>query len=96
MDIVLDRLDISPIVYICGVAKGPDSERKHRNLHLPLLYERGAMATLSTHNGYEVTAMNAAQLEIPPVPDGWNGLPLRHTRCKNFRFAHSWFGSATR
>jgi len=96
VDVVLDRLDISPIVYICGVAKGPEHERKHRNLHLPVRFEPGATAILSTYNGYQVTAMNAVQLEIPPLPDGWNGLPLKHTRCKNFRFAQSWFGPATR
>ena len=52
------------------------------------------MAALPTCNGYQVTAMNAVQLDIPSLPDGWNGLPLRYTRCKNFRFAQSYFGSS--
>jgi hypothetical protein len=94
VDIVLDRLDISPIVYVCGVANGPDSERKHRNLHLPVRFEPGATASVTTYNGYRIDVVNAAQLPIPPVPDGYNGLPLRHTRCKNFQFAHSYFASA--
>ena len=54
------------------------------------------MATLSTYNGYPDTTMNAVQLEIPPLPDGWNGLPLKHTGCKSFRFAQSCFGSGSR
>lgn len=94
VDIALDRLDIASVVYICGVAKGPEPERKHRNLHFPVRHKLGARATLTTYNGYVLAVMNAEQLDIPALPDGWNRLPLKHTRCKNFQFAQAYFGSA--
>ena len=93
VDIVLDRLDISPVVYICGVAKGPEDERKYRNLHLPVRFEPGASASATTYNGYQVEVTNAVALPIPAVPDGYNGLRTRHTRCKNFQFGQSYFGA---
>lgn len=93
VDIVLDRLDVSPVVYICGVAMGPQDQRRHRNLHLPVRYTPGATASVTTYNGYRVEVRNATALEIPPVPDGWRGLPLRHTRCKNFQFGLAHFGT---
>jgi hypothetical protein len=96
VDIVLDRLDISPVVYVCGVAKGPVDQRKHHNLHLPVHHKPGATVTIGTYDGYQLTVSNAEQLDIPALPDGWNGLPLKHTRCKNFRFALSYFGSTER
>jgi hypothetical protein len=94
VDIVLDRLDVSSVVYICGVAKGPDSERRYRNLHLPVRHQPGATALATTYNGYTVEVENAAPLAIPPVPDGWHGLPTKHTRCKNFQFGLAHFGAA--
>ena len=93
VDIVLDRLDVSPIVYICGVAKGPDAERRYRNLHLPVRFEAGASASVTTYNGYRIDVTNGIQLPIPPVEDGWRGLPTTHTRCKNFQFGLAQFGT---
>ncbi len=93
VDIVLDRLDVSPIVYVCGVAMGSEDQRKYRNLHLPVEYEPGATAKAETYNGYTVEVVNARALPIPPVPDGWSGLPTYHTRCKNFQFGLAQFGS---
>lgn len=93
-DIVLDLLDVSQIVYICGVAKGPETERKHRNLHLPVRFRPGTSASATTYNGYGISVSNGESLEIPPVDDGWGGLPLKHTRCKNFRFGLAHFGGA--
>jgi len=92
LDIVLDRLDVSDVIYVCGVAMGPENQRRYRNLHLPVRYELGATATATTYNGYEVELRNATALPIPPVPDGYNGLPTRHTRCKNFQFGLAYFG----
>jgi hypothetical protein len=94
VDIVLDRLDVSQVVYICGVAKGPDDQRRHRNLHLPVRYQPGAVASATTYNGYTVQVQNAMALDIPPVEDGWHGLPAKHTRCKNFQFGLAQFGAS--
>lgn len=88
----LDKMDRYPYVYICGVASGKDSELWHRNLHMPLEYSEGEVAEATTYNGYYFRAMNASRIRIPCLPDGWNGLKLKQTRCKNFEFAVSKFG----
>ena len=36
VDIVLDRHDVSPVVYICGVAKGPEDQPAGHFFRLPL------------------------------------------------------------
>jgi hypothetical protein len=48
--------------------------------------------TATTWNGYTVELFNAEVLPIPPLPKGWEGLDLEHTRCKNFQFAVAYFG----
>jgi hypothetical protein len=91
VDVILDRLDVSEVVYICGVARGPIQDRRHRNLHLPVRFEPGARAIATTYDGYAVTVEHAMALPIPSVPDHWNGLPPDHTRCRNFRFGMGYF-----
>jgi hypothetical protein len=82
-------------VYVCGVGVGPKSELREQNLHLPLRYEEGEIATITTYNGYLVTARNAIALPIPPLPLGWKGLGDEMTRCKNFQFCVASFGYPT-
>lgn len=91
--IALDRMDQFPYVYVCGVGAGPDRDRWKQNLHLPMRFKQGGVVEATTYNGYSVVARDAELVEIPPLPDGWNGLPLSHTRCRNFRFAVGAFGS---
>jgi hypothetical protein len=92
--IELKRMDRYPYVYVCGVASGPQAERGVKNLHLPLRYAPGAIATRTTFNGYVFTATDAEALPIPePLPPGFLGITdTAHLRCKNFRFAVSVFG----
>jgi hypothetical protein len=90
----LDKIDRYPYVYVCGVASGPITERRHRNLHFPLEYAEGRVAEVTTHNGYLFRAHNAVALTIPPLPAGWGGKPEAHTRCKNFQFAVAYFGGS--
>lgn len=71
---------------------GPEDQRRYCNLHLPVRYQPGATASATTYNGYTVQVRDAIALDIPPVADGWNGLPIRHTRCKNFQFGMAYFG----
>lgn len=89
----LDRMDAFPYLYICGVAKGPATDRKVNNLHFPLQYQPGSSAKVMSYNGYQFTAENAVQIPIPELPEGWRGLPLKHSRCKNFRFGVEYFGA---
>ena len=87
-----DRMDRFPFVYVCGVGIGPDQDRWKQNLHLPMRFKEAGVVEATTYNGYAVVAHNAELVEIPPLPDGWNGLPRKHTRCKNFQFAVGVFG----
>lgn len=91
--IALDKMSAFPYAYICGVGVGPKKELGGKNLHLPLRYKEGAVATKTTYNGYVFTATNAEELPIPELPEGFLGITNReHLRCKNFRFAVSVFG----
>lgn len=91
--IAFDKMDTYPYVYVCGVGTGPKKELGGKNLHFPLRYKEGAVATKTTYNGYVFTATNAEELPIPELPEGFNGITNReHLRCKNFRFAVSVFG----
>ena len=93
--IALDKMDAYPYVYVCGVGVGPKKALGGKNLHLPLRYKEGAVATKTTYNGYVFTATNAEELPIPGLPEGFLGITNReHLRCKNFRFAVSVFGPA--
>lgn len=87
-----DAMDRYPYLYICGVAAGPRSFRKDRNLHLPLAYEEGAAVERVTWTGFRLVVENARELPIPELPDGWGGLGPEFTRCKNFRFGVGYFG----
>jgi len=89
---VLDRMDRYPYVYICGVSSAKKSERGQNNLHFPLKYAEGKVAEATTHNGYRFRAHNAERLSIPELPEGWEGKPREHVRCKNFQFAVAYFG----
>ena len=87
-----DRMDEFPYLYVCGVARGPESERRHRNLHMALAHAPGEEVSVTTRDGHVVHARDAVLLDIPELPDGWQGLTEDYTRCKNFRFAVSRFG----
>lgn len=80
-----------PYVYVCGVSKGPITERRERNLHMPLAYAPGGVAELDK-NGYCFRAENAVLVEVPQLPDDFGGLPREHARCRNFQFGVSQFG----
>jgi hypothetical protein len=81
-----------PFLYVCGVGVGPKTDLFRQNLHFPVRYLEGEVATMTTYNGYIVVARNAIALSIPPLPQGWNGLGDEMTRCKNFQFAVASFG----
>jgi hypothetical protein len=90
---LMDESRNAPYLYLCGVGSGPRNLLYTKNFHLALQPRDGASESRTTYNGYTVHAANAEALPIPEIPDGWNGLPLEHTRCRNFRFAVARFGS---
>ncbi|MBV9082499.1 MAG: hypothetical protein JOZ62_07490 [Acidobacteriaceae bacterium] len=59
---------------------------------MPLTYAPGKIVVRTTYNGYVFTATDAEEVCIPPLPEGWNGLPKKMVRCKNFQFAVAAFG----
>lgn len=88
----LNRMDQFPYVYVCGVGIGPKADLWKQNLHLPLRYVEGQVEELTSYNGFRFRAENAALVDIPELPEGWQGKDREHTRCKNFRFAVAAFG----
>ena len=89
----LNRMHQYPYVYICGVGSGPKSELWQQNLHFPLRYAEGRVEEVTTYNDYRFRAENAERVTIPELPEGWEGKPRKHTRCKNFQFAVAMFGN---
>jgi hypothetical protein len=89
---VMDERKTFPYLYICGVGIGPRSLLREKNFHLALRPSEGATESRQTYNGYTIEVSNAEALPIPELPPGWKGLPIEHTRCKNFRFAVDRFG----
>lgn len=87
-----DRMAQFPYLYVCGVSAGRKEDRWQENLHLPLRYAEGAVVEKETYNGYRFRIENATQVDIPELPEGWQGKPREHTRCKNFQFAVAAFG----
>lgn len=90
--IEFDRMGRYPYLYICGVGSGPKTDLWMQNLHFPLKYAEGQVEEVTTYNGYCFRAENASRVAIPELPEGWQGKPREHTRCKNFQFAVACFG----
>lgn len=88
----MDESSTAPYLYLCGVGTGTRSLLHTKNFHLALKPQEGGSETRTTYNGYAIEVSGAEALPIPEIPDGWNGLPMEHTRCRNFRFAVARFG----
>lgn len=91
-EIVLDETANYRAVYLCGVAEGKTSDRRYRNLHLPMKSAAGQQFEYNTYNNYTVTVTDAELLPIPIIGDWWNGFSPAFTHCCNFRFGVSLFG----
>lgn len=81
-----------PYVYVFGAADGPASDRRLRDLHMPLRHWPGATATLETHAGWTITARHAILLPVAALPEGYRGLPPEHAGCRVFQFGVQYFG----
>lgn len=92
--VTLSRAATVPYVYVCGVASGPEDQRRVRNLHLPLRHWPGASVTIETHTGWTMTARHAILLPVAALPDDHRGLPPEHARCRVFQFGVQYFGDA--
>lgn len=69
--------------YLCGVAS---TRRWADNMHLAVLREPGATATVTSYTGRVFVIENAVEIPIPELPEGYEGLDTSFTTCRNFRF----------
>lgn len=74
-------------IYLCGV-----TARRYPGLHLALSPEPSAIAHVLTYNGVEIVVDGARQLEIPPLPEGYAGMPHAYTSCVNWQFGVKYYG----
>ncbi len=77
-------------IYVCGV-----TVRRYPGLHLALVPESSAIACAVTYNGIEIVVHGARQLDIPPLPDGYAGMPHAYTSCVNWQFGVRYYGLET-
>ncbi|MES3035546.1 MAG: hypothetical protein V4813_16210 [Gemmatimonadota bacterium] len=94
--VMCDRMDRYPYLYVCGVAAGPLAGRAARNLHFPLRHVPGAVATITSHLGHVFTAQHAEVVTVPELPASFAGLSRAHWRCRTFQFAVAMFGHPLR
>jgi hypothetical protein len=81
--IALDEFDAYDYIYVCGVAPG---QRWVRNLHLAVRFREGSEARARCYSGQEILLLNGENVEIPPLPDGFNGKNRSFTTCRNYQF----------
>jgi hypothetical protein len=74
-------------IYLCGV-----TARRYPGLHLALLPDASAEARTTTYNGIEISVRGARRLDIPPLPDGFAGMPHAYTSCVNWQFGVKYYG----
>lgn len=80
-------------MYVCGVSDWRRGGGYERNFHAPIVPAPGETVTLPMFGaGQQFVASDAKLLEIPPLPDNWQGLPTSFTRCRNYRFGLATFG----
>lgn len=86
--------DEAPYYYLCGGAgRGYQRQGKWEdNFHLAVRRVDGGLVEAETYNGIPIRLRNAERVEIPDLPDGWEGLSKRYTTCRNFRFGVHAFG----
>jgi hypothetical protein len=51
----------------------------------------GSVAAIGSVYGVTFTIKDARAIPIEPLPDGFQNLPQRHSRCKNFQFGYQMF-----
>jgi hypothetical protein len=71
----------APLLYLCGV-----TSRWPTNLHIAMLPKVGVQIVKRTYHNLVVTIDDAEELPIPPLADGFRGLPRAFTTCRNYQF----------
>jgi len=89
--------DTHGLFYLCGVGqpdsvrRGKDFAQKMTNVHLAVRPRQGSVAAIGSVYGVTFTIKDAQAIPIQPLPDGFRGLPEKHSKCKNFQFGYQMF-----
>jgi hypothetical protein len=89
------------LFYLCGVGRDlspnihPHFARKSTNVHLAVRPRKGSVAAMGSVYGATFVIEDAETIAIRPLPDGFQGLPSKHSRCKMFQFAYQMFDVET-
>lgn len=87
----MDEVRNYSYLYLCGMPNDYPTNGALKNFHLALAPKAAGAVSRRTYNGYTVTVTGAEALPIPDLPDDFEGLPRKHTRCKNFQFGVEYF-----
>ena len=85
------------LFYLCAVGRDlspkihPQSGRKSANVHLAVSPRKGSIAAIGSVYGASFVIEDAEAIAIRPLPDGFQELPEKHSRCKMFQFAYQMF-----
>jgi hypothetical protein len=85
------------LFYLCGVGRdlSPNIHRhlarSSTNAHLAVRPRKGSVAAIGSVYGASFVIKDAEAIGIRPLPDGFQGLPPKHSRCKMFQFAYQMF-----
>ncbi len=84
--IALNEVSGWDYLYLCGV-----SPKWPTNFHLAMK-PGNDIIKMKTYNGFEVVVTGAERMDIPSLPDGWNGLSKAFTTCRNYQFGVRYYG----
>ena len=84
------------LFYLCGVGNKSKSlplelQLRQTNVHLAVRPRKGSVTSIGSVYGVTFTIEDGQAIPIQSLPDGFEGLPTAHSRCKNFQFAYQMF-----
>lgn len=95
-----DLRDDLNLFYLCGVGQpnskraGEHLDRRHTNVHLAVRPRKGSIAAIGSLYGVSFAIRDAQAIPITSLPDGFMGLSVDHSRCKNFQFGYQMFAAS--
>jgi hypothetical protein len=81
--ILLDECSDFDYLYVCGVST---TGRWEDNFHLAVHPYEGRHTDSCCYTGQQVLICDAQRIEIPALPDGFNGKSRAFTACRNYQF----------
>ena len=85
------------LFYLCGVGHElseklhPELARRHTNVHLAVRPRTGSVAAAGSVYGVSFVIEGAQAIPIQVLPDNFQNLDEKHSRCKNFQFCYQMF-----